>query len=317
MGRTKDIVREIAEVRERRRFGFAMTELVYRLHELEDSFKRFDKSNKELIRYYPVAIVACMEGYFRLAIKEIIDRGEPYISNAEKLASTIKIDFSVLHAVHGKEITVGELISHSVPLSRLDHIEHILSNLLGNSFLHGIRVTTDRYSHEIYGKPLVPILDNPDCVFASVNKIFELRHVICHELATAHTADYDEIAKYFQNGLSFMRAADELISETLNPGSPLTQRDMNIHSQKILEDAESRLLQLCESLQNELDDNERIAFDRAQLIWQDFYRAWAEVTSNFCEGGTMRPMVYNSECTAIIEKRILELTDYKKSLTIY
>ena len=34
-----------------------------------------------------------------------------HISNAEKPASSIKLDFSVLRAVHGKAITVGELVA--------------------------------------------------------------------------------------------------------------------------------------------------------------------------------------------------------------
>ena len=46
-----------------------------------------------------------------MAIKDLIDAGEPYLSNAEKPASSIKLDFSVLRAVHGKTITVGELVA--------------------------------------------------------------------------------------------------------------------------------------------------------------------------------------------------------------
>ena len=52
-----------------------------------------------------------------------------HISNAEKPASSIKLDFSVLRAVHGKAITVGELVAHGVQLSRLEHLEGVLSNL--------------------------------------------------------------------------------------------------------------------------------------------------------------------------------------------
>ena len=60
-----------------------------------------------------------------MAIKELIDAGEPYLTNAEKPASSAKLDFAVLRAVHGKAITVGELVAHSVQLSRLDHIKHL------------------------------------------------------------------------------------------------------------------------------------------------------------------------------------------------
>jgi hypothetical protein len=48
MGRTRDIIQEIAEVRARRQSDSAMAELLNRLFELEHSFKEYDKSNTEL-----------------------------------------------------------------------------------------------------------------------------------------------------------------------------------------------------------------------------------------------------------------------------
>ena len=86
MSRTRDLIQEIADVRRRRRFGPAMAELLFRLFALEQAFKEHDRNKRELSRYFPVALIACVEGYFRIAIKELIDAGEPYLSNAEKPA---------------------------------------------------------------------------------------------------------------------------------------------------------------------------------------------------------------------------------------
>ncbi|WP_157691548.1 hypothetical protein [Noviherbaspirillum autotrophicum] len=66
MSRTRDIIQEIADVRQRRQFGSAMAELPLRLFALENTFKKHDKSEKELVRYFPVALIACVEGYFRV-----------------------------------------------------------------------------------------------------------------------------------------------------------------------------------------------------------------------------------------------------------
>ena len=108
MSRTRDVIQEIADIRQRRRFGEAMSELPFRLFALEDAFKKHDKGNAELARYFPVALIACVEGYFRMAIKDLVDAGEPYLTNAEKPATSMKLDFAVLRAVHGKSVTVGE-----------------------------------------------------------------------------------------------------------------------------------------------------------------------------------------------------------------
>ena len=89
MPRARDIIEEIAGIRARRRFGFTMSELPLRLLALEHAFRKHDKANVELTRYFPVALIACLEGYCRMAIRDLIDAGEPYLSNAEKPASSI------------------------------------------------------------------------------------------------------------------------------------------------------------------------------------------------------------------------------------
>lgn len=244
MGRTRDIIQEIAAIRQRRRFGDAMAELPIRLFALEQSFKEHNKTESELNRYFPVALIACVEGYFRMAIKDLVDAGEPYLTNAEKPASSLKLDLSVLRAVHGKAITVGELVAHGVQLSRLEHIEAALSSLLGKSFLQELRTTTDRWAHEVKGEPATPILAQPDVVFADVARTFELRHIICHEIASAYEIELEEVARCFESCVAFLRAADECISETIRPGAPLTQPAMNIAAGKALTEKQERLARL-------------------------------------------------------------------------
>ena len=177
MGRSRNIIQEIDEIRQRHQFGSAMFELTTRLYELEEVFKKQDRAESELIRYFPVAIIACVEGYFRLAIKELVDSGEPFLTNAEKPTSSLKLDFSLLRAVHGKTVTVGELVAHSVQLSRLDHIESVLSSLIGKGLLDSLRIITDRWAHEVKGESASPILSEPDKVFSAVARTFELRHI--------------------------------------------------------------------------------------------------------------------------------------------
>ncbi len=312
MSRTRDIIEEIAQVRQRRRFGRAIAELPLRLFALERAFKEHDQKNEELTRYFPVALVACIEGYFRLAIKELVDVGEPYITNAERPASSIKLDFSVVRAIHGKAVTVGELVGHSVPLSRLDHVESSMSSLLGVSFLDRMRTIADRWEHEVRGAPKKPILSNPDDVFAGVAKTFELRHIICHEIASAHEILYTEVAHCFECCVAFLRAADELVSETLHPGAPLTQSDMNIAAGELLADARQSMAQAVSELRARLSGDDLLAFDGAQAIWEKACTAWAEFDAIEVKGGTMWPTVRAGSETALVKSRIEELRSYRR-----
>lgn len=312
MSKTRDIIEEIAQVRHRRSFGIAMVELPIRLLALERAFREHDQKNKELTRYFPVALIACVEGYFRLAIKELIDAGEPYITNAERPASSIKLDFAVVRAIHGKAVTVGELVGHSVPLSRLEHIESSMSSLLGASFMERMRTITDRWSHEVRGEPERPILINPDEVFVGVAKAFALRHIICHEIASAHEIQYREVARSFECCVAFLKAADELVSATLHPGAPLTQFDMNIAAGDLLADARQSMVQAVSELRARLSGDDLVAFDNAQAAWEQACTAWAEFDAMEVKGGTMWPTLRASSEAGLIKGRTEELRSYRR-----
>lgn len=307
MSRTRDIIKEIAEARRRRRFDLPKAELVFRLFELERAFEDHDQRNAELTRYFPVALVACIEGYFRLAIKELIDAGEPYLTNAERLASSMKLDFRVVRAIHSKAVTVGELIAHSVPLSSLGHIESSMSSLLGTPFLDRMRTITDRWDHEVRGAPAKPILAHPDSVFAGVARAFELRHIICHEIASAHVTQCPEVAHCFESCVSFLRAADELISVTLHPDAPLTQSDMNEAAAKSLAEARQVMGQAVTDLRARLSGDDLAAFDEAQNTWEKYCTAWAEFEAMEVKGGTMWPTVRDKTEERLVRNRISEL----------
>lgn len=313
MSRTRDIIQEIAEVRHRRQFDSAMAELPVRLFALETAFKNHDKAESELVRYFPVALIACVEGYFRMAIKDLIDAGEPFLTNAEKPASSLKLDFAVLRAVHGKTITVGELVAHGIQLSRLDHLEAALSNLLGTGFLQALRTTTDRWAQEVKGIPATPILVKPDQVFADVARTFELRHIICHEIASAYKIEAAEVACCFESCVAFLRAADELISETIHPDAPLTQTDMNIAAGESLREKEKLMEGAIAAIKARLEIQEVAALDESQANWQKYRDSWV----NFAVGdrknsGTIWPLLHASESERVVKRRLQEIQGFKR-----
>jgi hypothetical protein len=305
MGCARDIIQEISEVRQRRRFNIAMVELPMRLSALEKGLRTHDKHDIELIRYFPVALIACIEGYFRMAIQELVDSGEPYLSNAEKIIPSKKLDFSVLRAIHGKIITVGELISHAIPLSRLEHIDGVMSELIGKKFLNVLRLTTDRWAHEVRGEQLNLILTDPDIVYSDVAKTFELRHIICHEIASAYEVNYDKTSQYFESCVLFLKAVDEFIMETIYPGAPLTQSEMNKDARESLRTKQEKLNASIEVLRNCLDADEVVSFDNSQNKWQSFCDAWVEfIVGDESRGGTIWPVKYSVTKEAVLNLRL-------------
>ena len=119
MTNKRDYVGEIEEIRGRTGpsdWDNGITKLLF----LITAASKLQTENAELAYYY-VAAIAPIEVYFRWEIKRLIDSGDPrYLNNLKVDELPLKITHELLVAVHGKRITIGELVAHSVGLSNLE-----------------------------------------------------------------------------------------------------------------------------------------------------------------------------------------------------
>lgn len=315
MTRTRELIKEILEIRQRMKSDHTISELFNRMSALEGAFEKRSEIEPELLRYFPVALVACVEGFFRLAIKRIIDTGPPYIENAVKLLANIKFDYEFIKALHGKQITIGDFVSHQVPLSSLAHIQAHLSALLSKDFLDGLRGVSDRAAEEIHDRPKSHILTDSNLTYAAVSRTLELRHIICHELATNFSVTRDEIEGCFFNTTLFLKASEELVSETLQPGAPLTQADMNIAAAEELRLLLERVASLEAEISSRLGKKRTDEFALAASVWRTYMKSWAAFEADEYKGGTIWPTIYGGSAASIAKERIAQLAEYFEYFT--
>ena len=315
MKRQSAFIETIVEMRRRRKSDYRMGELFIRLVHLEEAFATRADLDPELLKYFPVALVACLEGYFRLAIKELIDAGSPYLDRAAKLLGGSKLDIEVLKALHGKQISIGEFIAHSVPLSNIAHVNTALSALLDKDFLSELRSVAARWEYEVQGKAKAPILADPDSTYAAVSRTFQIRHIVCHEMATEFAAASSEIEEGFKATTTFLKAAEELIGETLHPNAPLTQTDMNIAAANELNAALDEMRSVSGAIRRTLEPGRVEQFDRADATWLEFMKAWATFEADEFKGGTIWPTIHSGTATALTRARAAELSDWLRRQT--
>lgn len=308
MPKPREIIDQIIEVRERRQFNHGMGELFSRLSALESAFEQRRGTSEEMLKYFPVALVACMEGYFRLTIEQLIDKGQPFLDNGSTLISNTKFNFRVLKALNKQEISIGELISHHISLNNLEQINSNITAVVNvkQDFLSSLRIVSSRWEHEILGKEKMPILQDPDQVYKGVSRTFELRHVICHELASEFVFDPVEIEECFLGTVLFLKAADELINEILHPDAPLTQAEMDITAGKTLKQAKEELDSLNEEICNRLQGDRVHEFMEVDSAWQAYMKLQAEFEANAFKGGNIWPTIYAGTATTITLSRINE-----------
>lgn len=292
----RDHIAEIIEIRERGFSSGSSFEALMRIVILEQSFKSLPKDNIEMLRYFPIALVATMEGSIRSLLANLIDHGKPFLDNCEKLIKNQKIPFSLIKAFHGKEVAVGEFVSHTVSINKLADIDSVISTVIGTDFLEELKIHHDRWDVEVCGKDKVPMISKPDVIYRSIARTFELRHIFCHELAMNVNVDYLEIEQCMSAVSIFLKAANSYIRDTLYPNSPLTNVEINLESasdlKMVIDDIN---LVKAEIIAKNAGDQERIEqLELGHLKLNEFKECYSTFVADKYVMGTAYPQIRNS-----------------------
>ena len=214
MNKQRDLINEVLQSRGRRHLRGKRISIVWRrldplikaLH-AHHRIKGIDAASKrELARYYPIAIVAASEGYFRLVYTQLID-SDPTILERCQQFKDLKIDIRALTAIHGKKTTVGELIAHQLKHSGLDDINHNMSTLLGSDFIGQLKK-----QQLLPTRPDFTVDSFSGTLFSSVRQVFEKRHIYCHEIATKDVISFNLLRPIVVMFGLFIIATDKLLT---------------------------------------------------------------------------------------------------------
>lgn len=314
MSKSRNIVEEIMEIRARQPNAHLLVELNIKLGSLKSVYKKRQNFDKELWRYFPISIITCLEAFFRLAIKQLIDMGDPYLTNSRHLLGKKKIDFDMLKALHGRSITIGDIAGHLISINNLNQISEVMSELLGHDFLEEVSQTYNRWSVEIYKDPKIAIISDSNLTFQFVTRTFELRHIFCHEFASKYKLDKPEIEQCFEHSCNFLEASKEHIWQTMFPNEPLTQTDMNIDITEKCNAERQKLDVLIQRVLERLTEKQTTEFLKANKAWEEFLFASAEVEGLQYEGGSIRPFIEGKAILGILKERVQNLESFVETV---
>lgn len=120
------------------------------------------------------------------------------------------------------------------------------------------------------------------------------------------------MTRCFESCVALLRAADEFISETLHPGAPLTQTEMNIAAGNSVSEMQKSLTEAVATIRKRLDAVELIAFDESQAKWEAYCDAWVSfVAGERASGGSMWPMIYAGEAEVVMMRRLNEVKSWR------
>ena len=270
-------------------------------------YSRSDSGSNELCKYIPVAAIACLEWYFRLVYKELIDYGSPYTDNAGKLKD-LKFDFQIVKAIQGMTITLGDFIAHMLPLSRVDHVFGHMDTLLGNNFKNELIEFYCRENTDLNTSSIDARQDFEEIV-KSVHTLFELRHKYCHEISnfSQDTTDKELIMHSFTKMQRLIRITDGYIEYLLYPDTPKTQAEINVLVSSDLTEINKLLEKTLEESRVDLTESQQQLFHKAQSDWLEYREAYSELKASFYEGGPIQPAIHGLTKIGITESRVKEL----------
>lgn len=313
----RNLINEITAIKSRSEFN-SRHDYSRRLNDIEYAFQEnLDYNgdlNKELLKYIPIATVACFEAFFRSVYKELIDFGKPFSDNVVKFnqAQNVKFDFDIVNAIQTKTVTVGEFVSHILPCNNFEDINKNLSLLCSIDFADQIKKFKRESIFEHVNDNSKQFIENGDQIIADIKRTFELRHIYCHEFATNLPIDKDEILRCFNNAKLFLNHTNDFVWDLIYPNAPETQTDMNIQASDEFERFENDLSVLISTIKEAKKENSYFdlnveLFDKTIEQWKIYRKTKAELDASLVEGGTMYPLLYASSLTATTKEKIESL----------
>ena len=295
-------------------FSYPGDELYKRLADLRVAYLLHDPDNKELLKYYPIAFVACIESYFRGAIKILIDSREDFSENSRKLLNQQpKLDFDILRKLQD-EITIGDIVSLSMPINSLENIQNSMSQIMKVDFFGRLSEVRRRQPFEVSDVRGAPIVENREEVFRYVAKTFELRNIFCHESATGFDIDSEEINKCVKNSEIFLRAAEELISQTLFPGELTTEEEMNRAGERRCGEEKEDVDRLLNAAAEMLSEEQKRKLEKANDAFDLFVGTSAEIELECRDEGTAREAAKNRMLLGFLKERRSHIEKLVESL---
>lgn len=226
----------------------------WRMSSLIQSFNDSTKHREEVIRYYPIAVVAVLDGYFRARLPSLIDSGDPFRANAVEKYSEVKLNLQLGEALSTRKVSLGELIMNSVSISNFQSLVHILTNITGrpNCLAEIARVAPKSFD-SIARKPFIT---SPNDTWARLSKVFEIRHILCHELASDLSVDGAETRLLLLTAQEFVQASAVWIGDIESPNLRKLVMAQSRSQSARLKEAERRTAALLRSVGQLLDSSE-------------------------------------------------------------
>ena len=301
----RDRVAEIIDIK--RRGQRQATRLHGELELLERKWNRLQKASTEAADFFPIRAVTLLEVFCRAWIAQLIDRGAPYAEHAVKLVKDFKIDYGLVRAVEGRKVSLGDFVAHGVSLNSFSQICACFTTLIGADLLSEVAKATawkDGPSSNL-------LIADIKWVSCTLVRLYEVRHVLCHEYPESEVYQDKEIAGFLKAAGDFAGATDAVLTKLAFGTVPIPPAaEMVKTATTELEESEQLLAEVSARIEGNVDLRGLKLFRKSQVEWIKFRRAAAEMRGDNARGGSLSRYLRLLEAIVLTEARIDQLKPY-------
>jgi uncharacterized protein YecT (DUF1311 family) len=298
----RSTIEQIIEWKERRGRSTIGAALLWKV---DDLFRVWNQEGQteRFADFVPIRLSTIMEVYVRETVRQLIDSDPKYMDRSEPLTKNIKLDFILLKNLQGRRVSLGDIIAHSLPISSLAHILSIYETLL-LSFKEKLPESRERWIEDRDLKSFSPpILNDVERVLSIIKRIFEVRHIVTHEMPGQRPYAIEEIPEFLTSTRDFLSATDWILIGEANGDVPRTQMAMNTGAAEDLDLVMQEMEKVVTEVRT-LGEVDSKAFEASQKAWETYADAEAALHAALVQGGSMYPMVWASRKALIARGRI-------------
>jgi hypothetical protein len=292
-----------------------------RLDDISDALLKLrdpnEKLNKELLKYIPIATVACFEAFFQNMIKLLIDSGAPYNANISGFnqSKNVRLDFDVVAAIQSKTLTIGEFVAHLLPYNNLEDISANFKTITDKELITEMKIYCEKPGPPYIDSHWQKFRDNPGSIINGVTNTFNLRHIFCHEFATNVQVDVEQITENFECCYVFLTISYRYILHLLHPDSSGDTKQNTLNAIREFQEAEACLHDTIKQIEQRTYKFGSYSEWRMDLLadsivkWKAYRDSRAHLKSDLAKGTDFYEIWHNRELTNITLDKINSLKE--------
>ncbi|MGO8088629.1 lysozyme inhibitor LprI family protein [Rhizobium leguminosarum] len=285
------------------------TELVMQINDLRAAWARRPNDDRYLADLIIVRLVTVLEVFTRLIVAEMVDSDAPDFSErARNLVKDRKLDFLFADSISKEDLTIGDIVGHAISVSSLDSLLGALRALVPDLEME-LLAAHSRWTEDLDRFPLDPIIKDYEKTKIALKRLFEIRHVMVHEIPAEKPFEDDDIEVFCEAVSNFVSGCDWMTVKLIEDTIPFTQTQMTHNAAASVAEAEEELKEILAQAAT-VGGIDASTLDRSQEAWRTFAENDAVLYAHVADGGTLYPVLYAGRLEELIRYRIDDLVEF-------